>query len=104
MHRGNAGNTGVIKTSALQSEATEAWKFRTESWVRSSPAMKENTLVFSSLNGILYAVSVDSGDLKWRFKSPSRIGSSPVISGNRVYTGSFDGRLYALDLQTGKQV
>ena len=90
------------------------WKFKTNDHIYSSAALLESEeetelILFSSTDGILYAVTPD-GELSWQYDTGAPIRSSPVIgnkpqgeAGQIVYFGNGDGKLYALDVQTGQR-
>jgi hypothetical protein len=90
-----SGNAGFIK-----------WKFKTEEWVDSSPAIDKNGTIYVGSCGYwgpLYAV-YPNGTEKWGFEtnpgggSVGWIKSSPAIGEDgTVYVGSFDGNLYAIN-------
>jgi len=72
------------------------WRFKTGSYVVSSPAIgSDGTVYFGSWDGNLYAVR--NGELLWSFETRAVVESSPAIgSDGTVYFGSWDGNLYAV--------
>jgi outer membrane protein assembly factor BamB len=52
----------------------------------------------------VYALDVDTGDLKWQFKTGHRVWATPLIAGDTVYIGSMDHHLYALHLSDGEEL
>jgi len=70
----------------------------------SSAAVKDNSVVFGSLEGAVYNLST-SGKLKWKFMTYSPVASSPLITkDNVVLFGAKNGNLYSLDLESGERI
>ncbi len=96
------------------------WEFKTPNYISSAPACSESPLTvegdssslnqdeemiyFSSTDGHLHALKVNSGELKWKFKAQGGIYSSPAIASEMIFFGSVDGNLYALSLKDGSLV
>lgn len=97
----NAGYFGIDWKNALIN-----WQFGQDGSIssRSSPAVKDNHVVFGARNRKVYSVDPQTGSENWATELKSDIDSSPVIVGDRVFIGSTDGRLYALELKTGNIV
>ncbi len=73
------------------------WKFDTEEYIESSPALSNNgTIYVGSGDNKLYAVNSD-GTKKWEFETGSSVISSPALTGDVIYFGSNDGYLYAVN-------
>lgn len=106
------------------SDGTQVWTFNTEGpeerfkrntpsgeefddiwdYYLSSPAIYEGTVFFGSSDYHIYAVDVQSGQLKWKYKTGNTVHSDPVIDEGIIYTGSFDGFMYALDANDGSLI
>lgn len=85
------------------------WRFKTNGWVYSTPAIIDNVAYFGSFRGRLYAVDVKTGKEVWRFKTHDdrgdagdKIFSSPSIYNNTVFIAS-NIYLYAVDIKTRKE-
>jgi outer membrane protein assembly factor BamB len=64
-----------------------------------SPVIQGNTLYVSTLDGHIYALSVETGELlDWSFESEAGFDSSPVIYEDTIFLGSFDRYLYAVKI------
>jgi outer membrane protein assembly factor BamB len=70
-------------------------------YLHSSPVESGGTVYVGSMDGRLYAVSIDSGEERWRFETAARIRSTPLVHEGVVYFGSWDGGLYAVDAGNG---
>ena len=87
----------VINVSSGNQSGSLKWKFRTDSYIYSSPAIgSDGTIYVGSYDNYLYAINPD-GSLKWKYKTDEWIDSSPAIgSDGTIYVGSKDGCLYAI--------
>lgn len=74
-----------------------------EDEVYTTPAVKDDWVVFASNDGIVYALDRATGDKRWTFDTDGGLPYSPVIAGDKVIV-SADGTLYFLDLKTGDQL
>jgi outer membrane protein assembly factor BamB len=85
----------IVGTISSPAEADPGWKYKTDGRVYSTP-----------LDGHLYALNKDSGEMVWKFASGGEKTyglwdyylSSPAVESNRVYWGSGDGHLYSVGL------
>lgn len=62
----------------------------------SSPAVINNIMYFGSLNGRLYAVEINSGNIVAEYNFGSAIVCSPAISNGWIYFGTVDGKFYGI--------
>ena len=70
--------------------------------IESTAAVWGGTVYSGNLDGHLYAVDLDSGELLWAFAARGEIKSSAAVSTGRVFFGDESGRLYAVDATTGE--
>ena len=66
--------------------------------------ISDGTFVIGNSDGNVYALDVDTGDLKWQFKTDHRVWATPLIADGIVYIGSMDHHLYALRLSDGEEL
>jgi eukaryotic-like serine/threonine-protein kinase len=102
MFRGNPSRTGVYDAVGAPKLTGVKWKFHTNGYVISSPAVANGTAYVGSTDGHLYAVDLAAGTQKWKFKTDARVVSSPAVEGGVVYFGSYDGMFYAVDGTSGQ--
>src|SRR5579884_2084402 len=102
MFRGSLAHTGVYDTEGPRQLHGIRWKFQTNGWVISSPAVAKGLVYVGSDDNNLYAVEADSGKLKWKFETKGLVRCSPAVVNGVVYFGSFDGNFYAVDAATGQ--
>lgn len=90
------------------------WKFKTGGDIRSTPAIADGRIFFTSGDGVLYCLN-EKGALIWRFASngdkkyplysfADYWQSSPVVDDTRIYFGSGDHFVYAIDAATGQVI
>ena len=86
----------------VDSKGKLIFKFKTDSWIASSPSMtSDGKIVFASNDGFLYAIN-ESGNLLWKYeigKQDYEIHSSPAIFGENIIIGSGTGFIYTLNSQ-----
>lgn len=77
------------------------WIFKDEeAWFSTSPSLDETRVYFYGGRKGLYAIDINTGELKWFFKSSAYL-SGPAITGNQLIVVSEKGRLISLDRTTG---
>jgi outer membrane protein assembly factor BamB len=67
-------------------------------------AAADGVFVIGNSDGSVYALDVNTGDLKWKFKTGHRVWATPLIVGGTVYIGSMDRHFYALRLEDGSVI
>lgn len=80
------------------------WKYKTNNWVYSSPAVAEDgTIYVGSYDNHLHAVNPE-GEMKWKFPVSAPIWSAPAIAvDGTVYFGSEDTYVYAVNPDGGEK-
>ena len=102
MFRGYAQHSGYFASPDIDTLHGVKWKFKTNGYVFSSPAVFGQDVYFGSNDSTFYAVDKSSGKEKWSYKTGGYISSSPAVTEESVYFISSDGYLYALERQSGK--
>jgi len=85
------------KTGAL------LWK-QNVGWVWGSAAVSDGMVFIPAVDGYMYGLDANSGDIKWRFRADMSVCGEPLIMGGYVYFGSWDKFLYKFDMKTGKLI
>lgn len=92
---------------ALSAETgDEYWRFGTGGAVLSSPAVADETVFVGSTDskGHVYAIDLETGQLRWQTKTQDQSWTPIVVDGN-VYVGSMEwhgeGIFYSLDAESG---
>ncbi len=102
MFRGNEKHTGVYPSAAINSPPKVKWKFKTNGYVNSSPAIAGDKIYFGSGDSSLYCLNINSGSVIWSYKTNGAVYSSPAVVNGIAYFGSHDGNFYALNAADGK--
>ena len=93
----------LVRLKYASDRLTTDWVFDSGADIWSVPVLNGSRIIFSSLDGNLYAVNASDGEEVWRYDSgDSGLVSTPSIVGNTVYVGGFDSKLHAVDLATGE--
>jgi outer membrane protein assembly factor BamB len=61
------------------------WRFTTQDWVWSGPALSDNVLYFGDLSGYFYALKAADGTSHWRIQPQNAIVSTPVVLADKIY-------------------
>ena len=80
------------------------WRFRAKRGVTSSPTISRQMILFSSLDGTLYALDHHNGFVIWRFRLGKGSVSSPCVVDDIVFVGAADGFIYAVETGTAKEL
>ena len=67
-----------------------------------SPAASGDRVFFGGINGVVYALSVDAGQIIWKRELGDRVSTDLVLAGDALYAGIADGRLFRLSTRTGE--
>jgi len=81
----------------------EIWRFHTDSFVRSVPAVSNGVIYIGADDKKFYAIDAKDGTLKW--KNDTSLGgytASAVVVDNRVYVIPKDGTFYSFDASSGE--
>ena len=62
----------------------------------------DDILLCGANDSYLYAINVESGDLRWRYRTDGPITSSPAASDSIVCVASSGYHVYGIDIATGK--
>jgi outer membrane protein assembly factor BamB len=82
------------------------WRFKDPSLAdefKNSVAVADGLAVATSRNKRVFAIDIDSGQVKWQQTLRKRCDASPVIAGQSVVVAAADGRILLFDLKTGEE-
>ncbi len=79
------------------------WLLKLGRTATSSPVVVGDTLYIGADNK-LFAIDLQSQQIRWEFVTKGVIRSSPALAGSAVFVGSEDGRLYAVDAASGEKL
>lgn len=94
-----ARNDGVVMALGKH-DGVERWTFTTGGEILGTPAWSEETVVFGSGDGKVYALD-GGGKQRWVFEAGLPVYGWPLIADGTVYVGDNGGRMYALALSDG---
>lgn len=77
------------------------WRSGMARRVGSSPAVVDDTVLFTAWNGYLYALDAADGGMVWSHRLDSLLRSSPKVYGGTVYVGDWRGDVHAFDVGGG---
>jgi outer membrane protein assembly factor BamB len=102
LYVGNFGN----ELNALDVETGEpVWEapFQTNYWIWDGPALAEDTLFVSDLNGNVYSVATGTGTQNWTVKPGGFLRASPAVHDGSLYVGDNTGTIVSLNAATGAE-
>ena len=82
---------------------TKLWTFETGDKVLASPVADENTVYIGGEDGIMYAMSVDNGEVQWQFDTKGIIQAQALLANEVLFFESAN-IFYALNKNTGKLI
>lgn len=72
--------------------------------IYSTPVVADGVVYLGAYDGRIYALSLDTGELRWAVETSGPIIGGILVQKGVVYVGSSDGRLYALNASSGESV
>jgi len=89
----------------LNKFGTLQWESR-ESKDRSiaSPAVDDTTVYLPSSDHSVYAIDLETHQVRWTFTTQNWVWATPLVAEDRVYVASMDHSLYAVDKANGAQI
>ena len=82
----------------------ESWVYQDNSDIGSGTASRDNLVIASNTNGVVYALNNKTGKKVWEFKTGGKIYATPSISNNNVIIASTDNNIYNLNFLNGKKI
>jgi len=99
------GTLGSQMAALDSTSGKTLWQTAAKGWVWADPLISGDLVIFSDMDGNVYAVDAASGSIKWQAQPDSgakrAITAAPVVAGETLYFASNAGVLYAVDLATG---
>src|SRR6185436_16199607 len=101
LFRGDALLSGRA-AAALAPDLAPVWTFKAGDGISSTAAVVDGTVYVGSLDGHLYALGLERGDLRFKVKAAGEVKSSPAVRDGVVYFGDGAGVFHAVDATTGR--
>lgn len=79
------GTFGKEVMALNDTDGSIKWRFTTQDWVWSGPALENDVLYFGDLSGYLYALNAEDGTTIWRIQPQNSIVDTPVVLGDKLY-------------------
>lgn len=90
---------------ALDSGGNELWRYETGAEIRSSATPgPDGTVLFGSYDFFLYALDIETGELKWKFETKAQVHCSPTVADEQAIIAGCDGKIRLINAFTGEQV
>ncbi len=84
--------------------AAPIWSLDLGTAVVSNPHGEDGNLYVATVDGVVYAIDVESHSVLWQFKEEDEFASiwgAPVLTSDAIFFGDESGNLYALDKADG---
>jgi outer membrane protein assembly factor BamB len=94
-----AGLRALNKLGTLQWDA----KVSTDRSI-ASPAIDDTTAYLPSSDYSVYAIDLETRQVRWSFATQNWVWATPLVTEDRVYIASMDHSLYAVDKGNGSQI
>jgi outer membrane protein assembly factor BamB len=78
------------------------WKYATDGWIESSPAISQGIVFAGSNDHNIYALDAGNKNLIWKYPTGGSITSSPAVINGIVFTGANDNHVYAIYSNSGE--
>jgi uncharacterized repeat protein (TIGR01451 family) len=72
--------------------------------VEMQPIVAYGHVYIGVMNGKLYAINEETGEVAWTYQAGGAISHTPAAGAGKVFFGSEDHKVYALDAQTGEEI
>jgi len=89
---------------ARKEKPTTRFRLRTDDAIVSRAAYRTPNYYCASLDGYVYAVDEESGELVWRFSAGAPVSQSPVVINDHVFVCPDHRGMVCLSTETGKQL
>jgi len=102
MFRGASSLDGVAQ-SGLPQALKLRWRYQAKDAIESSAAVADGVVYVGSMDGLLAAVDLASGQARWHYQTGGAIEeSSPNVARGLVVVGDMNGVVHGVDAATGK--
>jgi outer membrane protein assembly factor BamB len=85
----------------LDRTGAEIWKTDLKTKFTSSSTFYNDLVITTAINGKVYALDKNTGQVKWELETKGAIWASPVVHNNKVFAVSFDKNIYCLNAEDG---
>lgn len=82
----------------------EIWTLHEKGDIGAGAVCSEDNVIYTTTQGYVKCVSLESGDEKWSVKLAGKVYSTPAVYKKYVVVGCTDNIVYCLDLRTGREI
>lgn len=100
IYRGDESLSGIAKGN-LSKNIKLLKTYKIDGQIKSSPVIYNNIIYIGSINHFIYAIHMDSGEIKWSFETDDEIEAPPFYAKDIIFVSSISGVLYALSANKG---
>lgn len=83
---------------------SQVWKLNIKFGVEASGVLSGKNLYVGGLDGVIYSVNADNGQVNWKYDTKAEITSQPLIYNDILYFLNGANSLFSLDTKTGRQI
>lgn len=80
------------------------WRLPFKYGVEASGMLSGDSLLVGALDGIMYSINAENGQINWKYDTKAEITSQPLAYNNILYFLNGANSLFSLDIKTGRQV
>jgi outer membrane protein assembly factor BamB len=91
-------------TSYKKDSKSLNWRIHIKYGIEASGALVGDQLYVGALNGNMYSINAETGQISWKFDTKAEITSQPLVHNGTVYFLNGASSLFSLDTKTGRQV
>ncbi len=97
--RGDPQGTGFTEIT-LPTELKVLWEHKVDNGAfESTAAIVDDVVYIGDLDGTLFALDLQSGEVKWEYKAEIGFVASPAVQNGRVFVGNLDGIFFCIDTE-----
>lgn len=100
-YRGDAARTGAMPGPAPAGTPAIAWTFKAGAPIGSSQTVVDGIVFLLGGDGVVHALTLESGEESWKAKLGADASASPLVAGGLVIVGDSMGIVHAISASDG---
>ena len=88
----------------IDENGKEVWRYETKGEISSGANFFESVVLFGSQDATLYAIDLESGELKWSHSVDDQIQCGATVAGDRCFLAGCDSKLHIIGLDDGNEI
>lgn len=81
----------------FDNQGEQDWSFNAGGRIDASPVIVRNTVLATTMDGMLYALNLNNGSEIWSYEIGSAIAHNPAVTNGRIIVGARDGNIYLFE-------